>query len=110
ERVPRRRPDGRGAGPGAGGAGERAAPGRAVHRARGRAVPRGGPVNELFPGLTLGKATRDAYGEALRDLGREHDDIVVLDADLAKSTKSAMFGEEFPDRFFNVGIQEANMV
>ena len=67
-------------------------------------------MNELFPGFTLGKATRDAYGEALRDLGREHDDIVVLDADLAKSTKSAMFGEEFPDRFFNVGIQEANMV
>jgi transketolase len=67
-------------------------------------------VKGLFPGLTLGKATRDAYGEALRDLGREHDDIVVLDADLAKSTKSALFGEEFPDRFFNVGIQEANMV
>ena len=67
-------------------------------------------MNELYPGLKLGKATRDAYGEALRDLGREHDDIVVLDADLAKSTKSAAFGEAFPDRFFNVGIQEANLV
>jgi transketolase len=64
----------------------------------------------LYPGLELGKATRDAYGEALRDLGREHADIVVLDADLAKSTKSIHFGEAFPDRFFNVGIQEANMV
>lgn len=58
----------------------------------------------------MGKATRDAYGEALRDLGRDHPEIVVLDADLAKSTKSATFGDEFPDRFFNVGIQEANMV
>jgi transketolase len=67
-------------------------------------------VKELFPGLELGKATRDAFGEALRDLGREHEEIVVLDADLAKSTKSWTFGAEFPDRFFNVGIQEANMV
>lgn len=67
-------------------------------------------MKELYPGLELGKATRDAYGEALRDLGREHPEIVVLDADLAKSTKSATFGEAFPDRFFNVGIQEANLV
>jgi len=67
-------------------------------------------MKELYDGLRLGKATRDAYGEALRELGAKHDDIVVLDADLAKSTKSAYFGEEFPDRFFNVGIQEANMV
>jgi transketolase len=67
-------------------------------------------VKELYPGLELGKATRDAFGEALRDLGREHEEIVVLDADLAKSTKSWTFGAEFPDRFFNVGIQEANMV
>ncbi|MGH7482199.1 MAG: transketolase family protein [Longimicrobiales bacterium] len=58
----------------------------------------------------FGKATRDAFGEALRELGREHEEIVVLDADLAKSTRSAYFGEEFPDRFLNVGIQEANMV
>jgi transketolase len=67
-------------------------------------------VKGIFPGLSLGKATRDAYGEALRDLGKEHKEIVVLDADLAKSTKSAVFGEAFPDRFWNVGIQEANMV
>ena len=66
-------------------------------------------MKSLYPGLMIGKATRDAYGEALRDLGRDHPDIVVLDADLAKSTKSAAFGEEFPDRFMNVGIQEANM-
>jgi transketolase len=67
-------------------------------------------VKDLYPGLKLGKATRDAYGEALRDLGRDHEEIVVLDADLAKSTKSAAFGEAYPDRFFNVGIQEANLV
>ncbi len=67
-------------------------------------------MKAIFPGLTLGKATRDAYGEMLRDLGRVHPEIVVLDADLAKSTKSATFGEQFPERFLNVGIQEANMV
>ncbi|HKJ92235.1 MAG TPA: transketolase C-terminal domain-containing protein [Longimicrobiales bacterium] len=67
-------------------------------------------MNALYEGLTLGKATRDAYGEALRELGEQHPDIVVLDADLAKSTKSYAFGEACPDRFFNVGIQEANMV
>jgi transketolase len=67
-------------------------------------------MKHLYPGFAFGKATRDAYGEALRDLGREHQQIVVLDADLAKSTKSATFGEAFPDRFFNVGIQEANLV
>src|SRR5687767_3726757 len=67
-------------------------------------------MKSLYPGLSFGKATRDAYGEALRDLGKEHKEIVVLDADLAKSTKSAGFGEAFPERFWNVGIQEANMV
>ena len=64
----------------------------------------------IYPGMTLGKATRDAYGDTLKELGSQHTDIVVLDADLAKSTKSAGFGEAFPDRFWNVGIQEANMV
>lgn len=64
----------------------------------------------IYPGLTLGKATRDAYGETLKELGAAHTDIVVLDADLAKSTKSFAFGAAFPDRFWNVGIQEANMV
>src|SRR5690606_32532193 len=67
-------------------------------------------MNGIYPGLTFGKATRDAYGEALRDLGAKHSDIVVLDADLAKSTKSFTFGEVYPDRFWNVGIQEANLV
>lgn len=58
----------------------------------------------------LGKATRDAYGEVIIEMGRENPNIVVLDADLSKSTKTAKFGETFPDRFFNVGIMEANLV
>jgi len=55
-------------------------------------------------------ATRDAYGKALLELGRTHRDIVVLDADLSTSTRTAWFGKEFPDRFFNFGIAEANMM
>jgi transketolase len=55
-------------------------------------------------------ATRQAYGDALVDLGTEHDDVVALDADLAVSTQSMKFGKEFPDRFFNVGAAEANMM
>ncbi len=57
-----------------------------------------------------GPPTRNAYGEALVELGRQHEEIVVLDGDLAKSTRTYMFQEKFPDRFYNVGIQEANMV
>lgn len=60
--------------------------------------------------LKLGKATRDAYGEALLELGKEHNDVVVLDADLSKSTKSITFAKSFPDRFINCGIAEAHMV
>jgi transketolase len=54
-------------------------------------------------------ATRDAYGKALLELGRANDKIVVFDADLSGSTKTALFGKEFPERFFNAGIAEANM-
>jgi transketolase len=56
------------------------------------------------------KATRDAYGEALAELGSENSNIVVLDADLSGSTKTAVFARKFPERFFNMGIAEANMV
>ena len=56
------------------------------------------------------KALRDIFGEELRELGRENEKIVVLDADLANATRTALFKEEFPDRFFNIGIAEANMV
>lgn len=55
-------------------------------------------------------ATREAYGETLLALGKENPDIVVLDADLSKSTKTYDFGRHFPDRFFNVGIAEANLI
>ena len=54
-------------------------------------------------------ATREAYGEALAEFGAKYD-IVVLDADLSKSTKTATFLKKFPERFFNCGISEANMV
>ena len=55
-------------------------------------------------------ATRDAYGEALVELGLENDNIVVLDADLSKSTKTYDFGKKYPDRFINVGIAEQNLM
>lgn len=55
-------------------------------------------------------AIRDAYGEALLELGRVNDKIVALEADVGGSTKSAVFGNEFPERYFNVGISELNMV
>ena len=55
-------------------------------------------------------ATRQAYGDALVELGEKNKDIVVLDADLSKSTTTAKFGKKFPDRFFNMGVAEANMV
>lgn len=58
----------------------------------------------------MGKATREAYGEALRELGARYQDIVVLDADLSKSTKTSVFGKAYPDRFFNVGIAEQNLM
>ncbi len=56
------------------------------------------------------KATRQAFGEALLELGSKHPDIVVLDADLSCSTKSSLFAKEFPHRFFQMGIAEANMI
>ena len=60
--------------------------------------------------LKMGLATREAYGQALAELGQTNPKVVVLDADLAKSTYSYKFAKEFPDRFFSVGISEANMV
>jgi len=55
-------------------------------------------------------ATRDSYGAALTELGAEHKDLVVLDADLAGATKTGVFKKAFPDRHFDFGIAEANMV
>lgn len=56
------------------------------------------------------QATRDAYGQALVELGRKYDNVVVLDADLSKSTKTADFAKVFPERFINAGIAEQNMI
>ena len=55
-------------------------------------------------------ATRASYGEALVELGKEHDDVVVLDADLAAATKTGTFKKAFPDRFFDCGIAESNLM
>ena len=55
-------------------------------------------------------ATRHGYGDALVELGEAHEDVVALDADLAVSTQSMKFGKKFPERFFNVGTAEANMM
>jgi len=55
-------------------------------------------------------ATRDAYGRTLAELGNEREDIVVMDADLAAATKTGMFKKAHPDRFFNAGIAESNMI
>jgi transketolase len=59
--------------------------------------------------LKMGPATREAFGRALVEVGRANKDVVVLDADLTKSTMTTYFAKEFPDRFFECGIAEANM-
>jgi transketolase len=59
---------------------------------------------------TMGKSTREAFGLALADVGSTRPDIVVVDADVHNSTRTEHFAKKFPERFFNVGIAEANMV
>lgn len=56
------------------------------------------------------KATRQSYGEALLELGKENENIVVFDADLSTATKTNLFAKEFPNRFFDMGIAEQNMI
>ena len=55
-------------------------------------------------------ATRESYGNALAELGREHSDVIVFDADLSGATKTSVFKKAFPDRHFNCGIAEGNMI
>ena len=55
-------------------------------------------------------ATRDSYGNALVELGKEHEDLVVLDADLAAATKTGVFQKAFPERHIDCGIAECNMI
>ena len=59
--------------------------------------------------MTDKMATREAYGKKLVELGKTHDNLVVMDADLSGSTKTALFAKEYPDRFFNMGIAEQNL-
>ena len=60
--------------------------------------------------INVNKATRESYGEALAQLGRENENVVVLDADLSGATKTNKFAKEFPNRFFNMGIAEQDMI
>ncbi len=60
--------------------------------------------------LTKKIATRQSYGEALKELGEVNKDIVVLDADLSSATKTNIFAKEFPERFFEMGISEQDMI
>ncbi|WP_166828591.1 transketolase family protein [Thalassoroseus pseudoceratinae] len=61
-------------------------------------------------GLKMGQATRDAFGEALRDLGDQFPEVVTVDGDVGNSTRTEWFAQKFPNRSFNVGIAESNMV
>jgi transketolase len=67
------------------------------------------PANPKFE-LKMGMSTREAFGHALVELGREKQDVVAVDADLSKSTYTNLFAKEFPGRFFSCGIAEANMI
>jgi transketolase len=81
-------------------------------RARARIVKTEGTLDrpEDNPLLVELVSTREAYGQTLLELGRENEDIVVLDADLSSSTKTGLFAAEFPERHFEMGIAEANMI
>ncbi|MEE2739569.1 MAG: transketolase C-terminal domain-containing protein [Planctomycetota bacterium] len=61
-------------------------------------------------GLEMGKATRDAFGHELEKIGHERAEVVVIDGDVGNSTRTEYFAKSFPDRFFNVGIAESNLV
>ena len=60
--------------------------------------------------LEITKATRESYGEKLAELGEKNKDIVVLDADLSGATKTSVFAKKFPERFFDMGISEQDMI
>ena len=67
-------------------------------------------AGEAFMSEVKKIATRESYGNALVELGAEHEEIVVLDADLAAATKTGMFKKAYPDRFIDCGIAEGNMM
>src|SRR6187401_3522755 len=60
--------------------------------------------------MKMGKSVRESFGLALAQLGESQKDLVVVDADVHNSTRTEVFGKKYPDRFFNVGIAESNMV
>src|SRR5882672_6620279 len=60
--------------------------------------------------MKLGKSIREAFGLGLAQLGETHGDVVVVDGDVGNSTRTEIFGKKFPERFYNVGIAEANLV
>ena len=68
------------------------------------------PVSDILATNLEKKATRDGYGAALIDIGAENPKVVVLDADLSGSTKTKKFSEKYPDRFFNYGVAEQNLI
>src|SRR6187455_698559 len=68
-----------------------------------------GAIVKNEPGSTA-VASRDAFGDALVRLGETHPELVVLEADLSESTRSKKFAKKFPERFFQMGIAEANMI
>lgn len=61
-------------------------------------------------GLEYGPATRDAFGETLIEIGRQNKNLVVIDGDVGNSTRTEKFGEAYPERFFNLGIAESNII
>jgi transketolase len=69
-----------------------------------------GAGSALQSNRELGKATRDAFGRALEALGAEYLDLIVVDGDVSNSTRTEWFGKKYPDRFFNIGISESNLV
>jgi transketolase len=69
-----------------------------------------GAASALQTKRELGKATRDAFGRALEALGAELPELVVVDGDVSNSTRTEWFGKKYPDRFFNIGIAESNLV
>ena len=60
--------------------------------------------------MKMGKSTREAFGLALAKLGEENSDVVVVDGDVHNSTRTDFFAKKFPERFFNVGIAESDLV
>lgn len=71
-----------------------------------RSKPSAFALDEAYEGVFI----REAYGKTLVELGREYEDLIVLDADLTVSTKTNLFGKEFPNRFFTMGVSEQDMM